>query len=365
MKLFYIANIRFPTERAHGIQVAHMCSAFARNGAEVTLVVSDRQTIPDDPYEYYGVEKNFRVEKIPVPDTVGHGTLGFLVESLIFAYRAAKRVRAEKEVVIYTREELPLLFLKKRIAFYEAHQLRRSFFFRWLIRRAEGIVAITQGLKEALVQVGFSERNILVAHDGYDEKQFSISVTKEEARRHLALPTDTKIALYLGGLEEWKGARTLCEAAEYLESSNILVVIIGGTEKEKKSLEERNYRNVRFLGSRPYRELALNQQAADVLVIPNSHFSPLGSAYASPLKLFAHMASGVPLVVAQVPALTEVVSSAEAHLFTPDEPRSLAETITKALKPEAARVAHAAMEKVKSFTWDKRATLVLNFIADV
>ena len=42
MKLKYLANIRFPTEKAHGIQIMSMCEAFAANGLAVELAVANR-----------------------------------------------------------------------------------------------------------------------------------------------------------------------------------------------------------------------------------------------------------------------------------------------------------------------------------
>lgn len=383
MRLFYIANIRFPTERAHGIQVAHMCSAFARRhgtGTErsqhgtdaekmvVTLLVPDRKTIDEDPYAYYGVERNFTVEKIPVPDIVQFGKAGFLVESLIFAYRAARRAQRARETVIYTREELPLLFLPRGRAFYEAHQLRRSPFFKWLIRRARGVIAITKGLRAALVASGISEGRILVAHDGYDEKQFAVRISKEEARKGLGLPIDTKIAMYIGGLELWKGAETLCKAAVSLEQSGILVAIIGGTKEEINNLQ-RQYPIVRFLGARPYRELAANQQAADILVVPNSGEYETSKSFTSPLKLFAHMASGIAFCAARTPATEEVVMWEQAFPFTPDDPTDLARVVQKALSSpflaDRLSKAAAAEKRARDFTWDKRAGHVLAYMTSV
>lgn len=364
MKLFYIANIRFPTERAHGIQVAHMCAAFARHGVVVTLLVPNRKTIDDDPYEYYGVPRIFAIERIPVIDTVRFGRIGFFFESTIFSYKVARRVWREGGAVIYTREELPLFFLPRYRAFYEAHQLRRSFFFRWLIRRARGIIAISHGLG-ALMAIGVPERQVLVAHDGYDEKQFSERISRAEARKRLGLPQGRKIAMYIGGLEKWKGSQTLMSASEELRGSGIEVAIIGGTEKELTVLRKR-YPKVNFLGARPYRELSMDQQAADILVVPNSKEMELGGLFTSPLKLFAHMASGVALVVADVPALREVVGPTEAFIFSPDNPRSLAEAIKKALFPERLSEwkakAEEAKKKVRRFTWDKRATNVLAYM---
>ena len=366
--LYYMANMRFPTERAHGIQVAKMCEAFARSGANVTLLVPDRKTIQDDPFTYYGLERNFTIEKIPVPDIVRFGTVGFLVESFLFALRATRRALQEKDAIIYTREELPLLLLPAYRAFYEAHQLRRSSFFLLGIKRAKGIISITQGLKDALVRIGVPEGRIFVAHDGYDERQFSLSVTRAEARGRLSLPLDGKIAMYIGGFEVWKGVDTLCKSAEFLKKENVKVVVIGGTAEEKEKYS-RMYPLVTFLGARPYTELAVNQQAADILVVPNSANTDLGSKFTSPLKLFAHMASGVALVVADTPSLKEVVDPTQIIKFTPDNPESLAYAIRKALSSEwlaswISKEAGEVKKRAKEFTWDERAKNVLAYMYD-
>jgi glycosyltransferase involved in cell wall biosynthesis len=365
MRLFYIANIRFPTERAHGIQVAHMCAAFARAGVDVTLFVPDRKTIADEPYAYYGVERNFRLVRIPVPDTVRFGKIGFLLESTLFAYRAARVCRAEPDALVYTREELPLLFLFRR-AFYEAHQIRRSFFFMWLIHRARSIIAITGGLKDALIQTGIPAPSIFVAHDGYDSALFERKVSQAEARHHLGLvvPDEMKVAMYIGGFESWKGVETLLKVAEHLAQKNILTVIIGGTMEEIKAFEKQ-YPKAHFLGPRPYRELPVHQRAADILVVPNSAESELSRSFTSPLKLFAHMASGIPLAVSDVPAIWEVITERgkEAFSFAPGDTQDLARTLIKALSPgfhaECLRKAEAAQKRVLDFTWDKRAANIL------
>jgi len=362
-RLCYIANIRFPTERAHGIQVAKMCEAFAKKGLEITLLVPDRKTIAEDSYAYYGVESNFKIEKIRVPETVALGKAGFLLESVVFASRAAKRARQVADIV-YTREELPLLFLKRRTLFYEAHQLRRSHFFRWLVRRAKGIIAISNGLKKAIVSIGYPETRMLVVHDGYDEKQFAEHISKAEARARLGLPPEGEIAMYIGGLEDWKGGETLCMAAAGLKLEGISVAIIGGTVQEAAALNKK-YRDVIFLGARPYRELSQNQEAADVLVIPNSRTTKLGSVYTSPLKLFAHMASGIPLVLSDVPTLREVVTEHEALFFTPDDPESLTQAIRAVLSDRAvSQRASQAAHTVEAYTWTKRAEKICSFIAE-
>lgn len=50
MKLIYLANIRIPTEKAHGYQIMKMCEQFADKGVNVQLVVTKRKNnLREDP----------------------------------------------------------------------------------------------------------------------------------------------------------------------------------------------------------------------------------------------------------------------------------------------------------------------------
>jgi len=40
MKLVYIANVRIPTEKAHGVQIMKMCQAFSLANLKVELLTS-------------------------------------------------------------------------------------------------------------------------------------------------------------------------------------------------------------------------------------------------------------------------------------------------------------------------------------
>ena len=54
MKILYLANLRLPTEKAYGIQIAKMCEAFADSGQEVLLFYPHRQNpvISQDIFSY-------------------------------------------------------------------------------------------------------------------------------------------------------------------------------------------------------------------------------------------------------------------------------------------------------------------------
>ena len=71
MKLIYIANARIPTEKAHGVQIANNCSAFAENGAKVVLVAPRRKNIiKENCFEFYSLENKFQIIRLPVIDLI-------------------------------------------------------------------------------------------------------------------------------------------------------------------------------------------------------------------------------------------------------------------------------------------------------
>ena len=74
MRILYFADIRFPLERANGIQTMETCYALAERGHEVRLVVKpDTHTPPRDPFDFYGLPKHrsLVIERANTPPGAG------------------------------------------------------------------------------------------------------------------------------------------------------------------------------------------------------------------------------------------------------------------------------------------------------
>ncbi len=368
MKFIYVANSRIPTERAHGLQIMKMCGQFAKN-SDVELILPRRfNPIKDDPFVYYGVNKNFKIIRLPVLDLVKFGRFGFWLESLNFSKIAVLYLLLKKTDIIYGRDELPLFFLSffKKNIFFEVHQGRINLAVKRLLKNAEGIITISGGLKDFYIKHGASEEKIITAPDAVDFDIFNISVSKEESRRRLNLPPDKKIILYSGHLYDWKGANILAEAAKNLDK-DILTVFIGGADEDiidfKKSFA--SFENILIKGHQPYREIPLWLKAADVLVLPNSAKYEISRSFTSPMKLFEYMASGTPIIASDLPSIREILIDSDSLFFKPDDVRDLADKIKYAFAnyDEMRSKAVSAKQKAAGFTWSKRAENIISFIS--
>lgn len=351
MKIFVVANVRMPSERAHSIQIIKTCEALVSCGHEVELLVPDRKTsIKEEAFSYYDVVKTFSIRQLPVLDTVNYGSLGFLVESYSFAHAVRRYLRGTSFDLLYGRDELVLQHQTGPYV-WESHTGAWNSAARKVARAANHIVAITKGLKDFYTARGISREKISVAHDGVDLEQFSHPESKEVARTRLGLPLTLPIAMYIGRLDGWKGTDTLLEASSLMPST--VLAIIGGEEGQIAELSRR-YPRVRFLGARPYRELANNMAAADVLVLPNTGKDEISVTFTSPLKLFAYMTSSIPIVASDLPSIREVVDERMAYLVLPDDATALSEGIKEALAGGKTR-AQEALKRVQEYSWKRRA----------
>jgi glycosyltransferase involved in cell wall biosynthesis len=361
--IMYVAAMRLPSERAHSAQVMHTAAAFAALGKRVELVVPLRKgSIDADPFEYYKIPKteNLSIAMLRVPDTIHLGRMGFWFHQRRFGTAVRKYAEKRKPSFIYSRDEFVLYAIRNLgIPFaWESHQGRYDLFARSAANAAQALIVISEGLKERYQSLGIPPHKITVADDGIDLFAFANPESSTASRRRLGLMLEQKIAMYVGSLEEWKGYRTFLLASRMLP--DVQCVVIGGKESEIAPLKA-EFPNVLFLGFLPYADLPNNQSAADVLVVPNTATDPLSSKFTSPLKLFAHMASGRAIVASDVPSIREVVGDDEAFFVSPDDPESLAQGITTALgnTSEATRRAANAKKRVQRFSWEARAKAII------
>ncbi len=375
MKLYYIANARMPTERAHGIQIAKMCEAFIEEGVEVTLVVPRRRTDEQSVREFYGLRVDIQKVTLFVFDWYTKGRIlyrvssfSFMVSSFLYLWHR----RHEKGVVLYTVDldewsyaQLPLLRLPY---FSEMHGSKpRTLINRFFFHGISGAVTINRLIKESLQTVfSVTPERIIVAPDAVDAAHF-FPIPRVQARERLALARDIKLVLYVGRILDWKGLEILPTAARLL-GDDATIGVVGGTRE--RFVEVTGVadipKNLVFYGDRVFEDMPLWINAADAVLMTSTARNELSYRWTSPMKAFEYMACGVPIVAADTPSMREIISTSNAFLYQPDDASSLAQEIRTVLKhpEEAQRRGEAALAASRACSWRARAKHVVQFIQE-
>lgn len=373
MAIFYIANARFPTERAHGTQIVKMCEALADEGLEVSLICPNkRPAINQSIFDYYQVKNNFKASRLWATDFLGKtlllGQFFYWLDFWSF-FGSLFFLKSEKGAdIFYARDPLLLLpFLNRgNTLCVEVHDLpEKGKLFYAALKRANYIIALNSLVKKALIERGFDESIILVADDAVDIKEFKVDLSVQEARQKLGLPIDKKIVMYIGHLYPWKGVSVLAESVKFLTDKH-LVVFVGGLDRELSDFVDKygQEEKIKIIPFQSREKIPFFLQTADVVVLPNTAKEIISSQYTSPLKLFEYMASGKPIVASDLPSLRQILNEDNSVLVTPDDPQALAQGVLSLLSSEQKRqsIIEAADSLVCDYTWGNRARKIINFI---
>jgi glycosyltransferase involved in cell wall biosynthesis len=394
--LLYLANIRLPTEKAHGLQIMQNCEAFADAGAEVRLWAARRVNTAEmrtvkDVWAHYGVRQNFQVRRLPcldlmpfVPADGRASQVLFYVQALTYTLVLLLAALFTHADIYYSRDTFSLFalsFIKPRKSLaYEAHMLASGRAGRWIqrqvVRRVGTVITITGKLKEDLIQIirppnHYRQENtkFLVAHDGIRQERFAKPPTQAEARAQIGWPQTAFIVGYVGRLQSLstdKGVGTLVDALAQV--GDVALGLVGGPDNMAQALRQHwtkiglSADNFLYAGHVPPDKVPLYLAALDVCAIPLP-WTPQYAYYTSPMKLFEYMASKRAVIASNLPGIAEVVTDGETALLVPSsDAHALAGAIQR-LRDDAAlrqRLADAAYTEVMAhYTWAARAQNIL------
>lgn len=200
---------------------------------------------------------------------------------------------------------------------------------------ATQVFAITEALREELVNRGVDGEKIRVVPNGVDTSRFTPIARDEELATRLGVAGKTVIG-YVGSVLDYEGIELILEAAEVLNRSreDFHVLIVGdGAELERfqNHVQEHELEHVvTFTGRVPHEEVERYYSLVDITPFPRL---PLPVCeMVSPLKPFEAMAMGKAVVASDVAALNEIVTpGVNGYLHEKGNGESLIEQLTRLL----------------------------------
>ncbi len=370
MKLLYIANIRLPTDKAHGIQIMKTCEAIAKNGISVTLVVPKRiNNIHDNPFVFYNCDRNFTIKYLPNLDLTYLGKYGVRLHSFTFSIISVTYALFNRHDLVYSRDEMPLVvssFVYKK-CIWEVHDARGNIFMAMLLRRVYALVTISNGLRDLYNDKFKGNKPILVAPDGVDIKDFNIHLSKDDCRKILGLSLESKIILYTGSLLKWKGIDTLAQSVKDLSSDTIILFVGGNTDAQREFKKLYHDERIVMISQQPPQIIPYYMKSADILVLPNSAKEKVSRAYTSPMKLFEYMASQRPIIASKLKSICEILDDNNSILIEADNSEELALNIKRIISDKylEKKIVEKAFKDVQRYDWYNRGASIAGFLKKI
>lgn len=199
---------------------------------------------------------------------------------------------------------------------YEWLQLRAA-------RGAAAVVAVSSNIAQRVVASGVNPRAVHLIRNAAPDA--SMPVSAADARGRLQLDDGLQLG-WIGRLSEEKGPDIMVEAMSFLSDLPITLSFIGdgpdrlalASRADDLSIAQR----VRFHGRVPNAASLL--RGFDLVVLTSR-------TEGTPMVLLEAMAADVPIIATGVGGVPDMLSSAEAILVPPEDPKALADAVRVAM----------------------------------
>jgi glycosyltransferase involved in cell wall biosynthesis len=237
-------------------------------------------------------------------------------------------------------------------------------FTKYFVKPIDAFITMSEKVLNDLKSLGNIKQAIQIPHPLYDN--FGESVSKNDARNYLKLPTNSKIMLFFGFIRKYKGLDILLEAMAdtKLKKSGIKLLVAGEFYQdnkpyldliEKLGIKENVILHTNFISDE---EVKYYCCAADVIVQPYRNATQSG---VTPLAYHFDK----PMIVTNVGGLAKMVIDHETGLIAEPNPESLATHIIEYFNMgEQYFLPNLQLQKNK-LSWDSFANSILKLYHDI
>jgi glycosyltransferase involved in cell wall biosynthesis len=243
---------------------------------------------------------------------------------------------------------------------------------RAIVRRAGRVVAVSEELKRWLAGLGVADAKITVIPNAVDPARFDVPRQVRRAARRRLQANGTPVVAFVGTLKPWHDPLILVRALGLLRERGVaprLLVVGDGPGRagvEELATDEGLSSQLTFTGPVSHDEVPAYLAAADVAV---ATYHPETGGYFSPLKLFEYLASGLPVVAAEVGEIPHCIRPGETGLlYPPGDAEALADALATLIadRDGAAALGRNGREHARRHhTWESNAKAVANVAAEL
>ena len=187
-------------------------------------------------------------------------------------------------------------------------------------------IAISNFVAGELEREGIPDEKVSVIYNPIGDEEIS-HLSKQEAKKSLGLDYE-KVALFVGGLTEAKGAHLLPKLARKMPNVNFVVVGDGPL----RGLFEGGLNNLHYRGHVPHEKVKHYFRAADILLVPSLWHEPFGRV------VVEGQMNSTPVIASRVGGVPELIEDGKTGLLVESgKLGELAESIYRLLGDEELR----------------------------
>ncbi len=220
-----------------------------------------------------------------------------------------------------------------------------------VVKRADRVAVICEGLRNDLVARGFAAEKIFVSPNGVDMELFGNPPPPDTALATELGLTGKKVVGYIGSFYDYEGIDDLIAAMPLMESDAHLLLVGGGPVESAlraQALSSPAAGRIHFVGRVPHEEVERYYSLVDVLAYPRKKMRL--TDLVTPLKPLEAMAQGRLVAASSVGGHRELIEDGiTGTLFAPDDPAAIAKALDALLADTA--------------SWPKRIETARDFVA--
>jgi glycosyltransferase involved in cell wall biosynthesis len=254
MRIIYLHQFFNTPAMSGGVRSYDIASSLVKNGHTVHMVTSAREGIYKDGWTFTN-EDGINTHWITLPYSNKLNYLKRLKSFFLFAFYSAKKGSSLEGDIIYAsstpltiaipalyiswRKSIPMVFevrdlwpevpiaigiLKNPFIKYLAKTLER-----YTYKKSEAVVALSQGVKNGVINAGYDENKVFVIPNFSNIKLFNSGLTGEKFRIKRKWLNDSPLLVYTGTFGLINGLTYLVDIAEKLLflNSNVKILLLG------------------------------------------------------------------------------------------------------------------------------------------